>query len=74
MEQLIREMKGRQTAFELLVLALAKSHSDPASLLATFREQSEFMRTHLLNQPLSEAYLERFDAACAQIAAQLDAR
>jgi len=73
MEQLIREMKGRQTAFELLALAMAKTHPEPAALLAIFREQSEFMRTYLLNQPLSEAYLERFDAACAQIAAQLEA-
>ena len=52
---------------------MAKTHPEPAALLAIFREQSEFMRTYLLNQPLSAAYLERFDAACAQIAAQLEA-
>jgi hypothetical protein len=59
----LRAHVGRDSAFEALVWAIARTQPNPVALVAAFRENSEIMKAHLVNLPLSEVYLEAFESA-----------
>lgn len=67
----LRAIKGRESVFEALVWALARTHPNPKALIAAFQENSEIMKAQLVNLPLSEVYLESFESARKQILSRM---
>ncbi len=54
-----------------LIWAMARTHPDKAALAVAFQENSNIMKTRLLNEPISETYIQGFDRALSQILGRL---
>lgn len=67
----LRHIVGRHSAFEALVWAIARTHPDRAAMVSAFKENSEIIKAHLLNLPLSDVYLDAFEKARAQILSRM---
>lgn len=69
----LRHIVGRNTAFEALLWAVARTHPNPTALISAFQENAELLKSHLVYLPLSEAYLDSFEKARKQILSQMGA-
>lgn len=63
----IRKAIGRAQAFEAVAAALIATHPDKPRLEAAFTQCAEALRTHLLNTPVPDGYLNGFDRAYQQL-------